>query len=74
MSKKINSSQFQEVIDVVEAIPKDDQSLLIDIIKQRLVEYRREVLAKEIDEAREAYHRGNVKRGTVDELMRELSA
>ena len=74
MSKKINSSQFQEVIDVVEAIPKDDQYLLIDIIKQRLVEYRREVLAKDIDEAREAYNRGNVKRGTVDELMRELSA
>ncbi len=74
MSKKINYSQFQEAIDVVETLPKDDQALLIDILQQLLIEHRREVLANEIDEAREYYHRGNVKRGTVDELMRDLSA
>ena len=41
-------------------------------MKYRLVEERRNQLAQGIKEAREEFRRGEVKRGTVDDLMREI--
>ena len=64
---------FQEVLDFVESLPEYQQEDLIDIIRRRLIEQRREKLADTIREAREEYTRGDVKRGTVDDLMKELS-
>ncbi len=73
MSDTRVSSGFQEAIETVEALPPDDQILLIEIIRQRLIQHRRGELATEIAEAREAYRRGEVRRGTVADLMEELT-
>lgn len=67
------SSRLQQVIETVEALPPDDQWLLIEVIQQRLIQRRRAGLAEEIAEAREAYEQGRVRRGTVADLMEELS-
>lgn len=64
---------FHEVLDIVESLPEYQQEDLIDIIRRRLIEQRRNRLADSIREAREGYARGEVKRGSVDELMKELS-
>ena len=64
---------FQKALDVVESLPEYQQENLIDIIRHRLIEHRRELLAENIREARKEYARGEVKKGTVDDLMRELS-
>ena len=74
MSEKIASSRFQEVIETVEALPPGDQVLLIEIVHQRLIQQRRTELAADIAEARNAYQRGEVRRGTVADLMDELAA
>jgi len=73
MSKKRVVPRFQEVIETVEALPPDDQVLLIEIIRQRLIQHRRAELAAEIAEARNAYQRGDVRRGTVADLMAEIA-
>ena len=73
MAQGMASSQLQEAIDTVEALPADDQALLIDIIRQRLIQQRRAELAAEVAEARAAYQRGEVHRGTVAQLMEELT-
>jgi lantibiotic modifying enzyme len=73
MSKKRASSRFQEVIEAVETLPPDDQELLIAIIRQRLIQHRRAELAAEIAEARRAYQQGEIRRGTVADLMEELA-
>ena len=73
MSDKKLSSTFQEVIESVETLPPDDQILLIEIIRQRLIQHRRAELAEEIAEARDAYRRGEVHRGTVMDLMEDLT-
>jgi len=73
MSKRKAPSTFQEVIESVEALPPEDQILLIKIIRQRLIQYRRTELAEEIAEARGAYRRGDAHRGTVVDLMKELT-
>lgn len=73
MSEKMASSRFQEVIETVEALPPGDQALLIEIVRQRLIQQRRTELAADIAEARNAYQRGDVWRGTVADLMEELA-
>jgi hypothetical protein len=73
MGKDKISSRFQQVIETVEALPPDDQLLLIEIIRQRLIQHRRAELAAEIAEARDAYQQGDVRRGTVADLMKELA-
>ena len=64
---------FQEVLDIVESLPEYQQEDLVDIIRRRLIEQRRDRLADSIREAKEEYARGEVKKGSVDDLMKELS-
>lgn len=64
---------FQEAIDIVESLPERQQENLIDIIRHRLIDRRRDLFAKNITKARDEYAKGEIKRGTVDDLMKELS-
>ena len=61
---------FQEAIEIIESLPEYQQEDLIDIIRHRLTEQRRQQLASNIKEARAEYARGEIKKGTVDDLMR----
>ena len=70
--KKGKSYSLQEAIDVVKSLSYDDQEILFDIIAKRLRKYRRVRLLKDIAEAREAYRKGEVQRGTVADLMKVL--
>ena len=72
MNTQIKSSDFQRVIESVETLTIDDQFLLVEIIRQRLNQYRRSQLIAEVAEARQAYQAGNVQRGTVDDLLKAL--
>ena len=72
MRSAINSSVFQETIEQVERLPIDDQLLLVEIIRQRLIQHRRSELVAQVAEAREADRTGNVHRGSVEDLLQEL--
>jgi|GEM_PF-1035520 hypothetical protein len=63
---------FHEVLDMLESLPEDQQEYLVDIVRRRLNEHARQMIAERIKEAREEYARGEVKTGSVDDLMREL--
>ncbi len=64
---------FQEVLDIIESLPEYQQEDLIDIVQHRIIEHRQGLLAENIKEARKEYARGEVKKGSVDDLMKELS-
>ncbi len=66
--------RFHEVLDLVESLPQDQQEYLVDIVSRRLNECRRQLIAETIKEAREEYARGEVRSGSVDDLMKELLA
>ena len=72
MQTAVSSSVFQKAIEGVERLPIDDQMLLVEIIRQRLTQHRRDELIARVAEAREAYRTGNVHRGSVDDLRQEL--
>jgi hypothetical protein len=64
---------FQDALEVIEALPEYQQEDIVYIIHKRLIDHRREVLAKNIKKAKEEYKKGEIKRGNVNDLMRELS-
>lgn len=63
---------FQEALEVVESLPDYQQEDLIEIIRKRTLERRRELLAGNIKEAQAEYARGEVTRGSAADLMREI--
>lgn len=64
---------FQKALEIIESFPEEQRESLIEIVRHRLVEERRDRLAQSIKGAREEFSRGEFKRGTVDDLLRELS-
>ena len=64
---------FQEALDIIESFPDYQQQDLIDIVRNRLIEKGRETIAKNIKEAREEYRRGEVRKGSVDDIMKEIA-
>ena len=67
------SSVFQVALETVEKLTPEDQEMLVEIVRCRLIEQRRAELAEDIAAAREAYRHADVRRGTVDNLMAELA-
>jgi hypothetical protein len=63
---------FSEALELIESLPEEERRDLLDIVRRRLVEERRAEIAKSIQAARGEWVRGEVKRGTVDDLLREL--
>jgi len=63
---------FQKALEIIESLPEEQRESLIEIVKHRLIEERRDRLAQSIKEAREEYRQGKVKKGTVDDLMHDL--
>ena len=64
---------FQEALDLVESLPESQRDELVKIVQHRRQEERRTALADRIAEARREYERGDVRRGTVDDLLKELT-
>ena len=70
--EQIKSSRLQQALDVVEELPPEDQEMLLEIAYHRFIGRRRAGLAEDVAAAREAYRRGDVRRGTAEDLMAEL--
>jgi hypothetical protein len=74
MSGSAQSMSFQDLVDAVETMPLDDQAMLVNLINKRIQEKRRAKLLAEVQEARDAFSRGEVKRGSFEDLMKDLKA
>jgi hypothetical protein len=72
MSGSAQSMSFQDLIDAVETMSLDDQAMLVNLISKRIQEKRRAELRAEVQEARDAFSRGEVKRGSFEDLMKDL--
>jgi ribosomal protein S1 len=68
----MQTSNFERVLDDVEALSVDEQEALIQVVQRRLTERRREEIAATIAQARADYQEGDVFRGTVEQIMNEL--
>ena len=65
--------QFNQILEAIELLPIDEQKDLINIVKHRQVERRREEIAANIAKAHQEYQQNEVFRGTVDDVIAELN-
>ena len=69
----MRTNAFNDVLEKVALLPEEQKESLIEIVQHRLMEERRDRLARNIKKAKEDYRHGKVRRGTVDDLMREIA-
>lgn len=67
-----STTTFNQVLDLIEAIPDEEQIILVDLINRRRTERRRDEIAANIAIAAKEYEQGQVFRGNVDDVMAEL--
>ncbi|CCI27988.1 hypothetical protein [Microcystis aeruginosa] len=65
--------QFSQILEMIDYLSFDEQDDLINIVKHRQIEKRREQIAQNISQARQDYQNGNVFRGDVDSIIAELN-
>lgn len=63
---------FGEVLEVVDKLSLEEQERLIEVVRRRVIERRREELAKEIQDAQKEFQAGYCRPVTPDELMAEI--
>jgi hypothetical protein len=72
MSGAAQTLSFQDLIEAVEAMPLEDQSIFVELINKRIIEKRRADLVAEVQDARRAFESGDVNRGSFKDLMKDL--
>lgn len=63
---------FDQILDLVDNLSRDEQEVLIDVMQHRLLEQRRSEIARSIIESEVEYEKGQVFKGNVAEIMAEL--
>ena len=63
---------FQKALDAVESLPVDSREEIIEIIKRRIAEDRREEIAANALEAVKAVRERRARYGTVEDIKRDL--
>jgi transposase len=71
MPKPLTAVTFQDALEAVEKLPDEQQHDLVEIVRRRQSERQRGQLAASIQQAREELARGEIRRGSVDELIAE---
>ncbi|MBW1863762.1 MAG: hypothetical protein JRJ02_15560 [Deltaproteobacteria bacterium] len=69
----METTTFDKALEIIESFPEDQRESIIEIVRRRLTKERREQLAQTIKEARQEYTRSEIRRGNVDDLMREIT-
>ena len=70
MGNKVNS--INGVLESIEKMDEGEQAYILEVLSKRLVEQRREDIAKRAIECEDAYRRGEAKTGIIEDLWKDL--
>lgn len=65
---------YAGVVHLIELLSLDEQESLLELLQRRLIERRRAVLAREIEEARREFREGKSRVMTPSEIIAEAMA
>ena len=68
-----NVMTFGDILEVADRLSVDDQESLSDILRRRVIERRREGIARDIEEAHEALKAGKCRPAAPDEIFDETA-
>ncbi len=63
---------FNEVLDAVERLPLDDQESLIDVIRRRIADHRRQEISALVASARKEYKNEKLTPESPDDIMKSI--
>jgi hypothetical protein len=69
-----NQSHLDQILDEIGSLSLDEQEMLLDILKKRHIEQKRLRIAREVREAQKEHKKGLTKRGTIEDLMKDLES
>ena len=67
-----NGMPFGQILEVADRLSLKKQETLIEVLNRRLIEWRREDLAEEIQIAQQEFLAGHCQPATPAELMKEI--
>jgi len=70
----MGNTTLNKIIEDFSSLPLDDKEYALELIRKQLIESRREAIAKRAEEAVANLKKGMVKKGTVQDLYRELES
>jgi hypothetical protein len=65
--------QYNMILENVDNLPLKMQIRLVDVIKKRIIEKKRELILKSAETSLNEYNSGNLSEETADELIQRLS-
>ena len=65
---------FQQILEIVESMTPQDQEALIEVVRHRLIEMRRDEIAQNALETLQAVREGRASYGSVRDLEKNLGA
>ena len=65
---------LNKLIDDFNELPFEDREYALELIQKQLVEAKRETILRRAEEAEDNLKKGLVKKGTVQDLMRDLES
>jgi hypothetical protein len=63
---------FANANEAAEQLSVDERLVLLDVLRQRIGQTKRQEFLSEVAAVREKYHTGNVRFGSVSDFMAEL--
>jgi hypothetical protein len=69
---KMSQPSVNHVIQEFGDLPFEEKEYVAEILKKQLAEERRERLSERVAEAKADYKKGEVKRGTIEDLREDL--
>lgn len=63
---------FGEILEAADKLTLDEQEALMGVLNRRVIEHRREELAKDIQKAKREFKEGSCKPAKPSELMKEI--
>lgn len=67
-----NVTTIQNALDCVEKLLPEEQETLLEIVKKRIIEHRRNEIARNASDTINAVREGRATYGTVEDLKKDL--
>ncbi len=64
--------RFNDLLEAITRLSRDEQEMLAEIVRKRVIEQRREEISRNAKTAREHYVKGELRRGTLADLEEDL--
>nr|VFJ55534.1 MAG: hypothetical protein BECKFW1821A_GA0114235_105415 [Candidatus Kentron sp. FW] len=63
---------FNELLEAVDYLSLDEQESLVDVVRHRIAEYRRQEISKLVLSARKEYQQGKLSPETPQDIMNSI--